>query len=443
MGQTTTATFILPYSSEEPLELNIKDPALAMAVVHRDAICNLEDKWSRAIGVYVLLGPCDDDQYEYRAYVGKSETGGLKERLTTHRNSKTWEKNHGLPKDWWKRALLVRSRAEDGFDSAEAGWLEGRLWEVFDVAPAAKLIGKKGDDQTLPDYRLDMPKRCVPAITAVLRAIGAPPDGITLPNQSKKDKPLRETKQAVTIADLVGSGLLPAEARLYPVPLKYKDAKTDARLLPDGRVRVNGEIYDTLSPAAQAVTKNTAQGGWVFWGVLIDGVLTPLDGLREEYRLASANKPEIQELLVPEAISPPVVPDLGTTSVSSAQADKGKTANEFLSQASPSLLALYEALDVFLLALGIDVFKKETRAYFAYNAQKTKNFACIRVWPQIDEMSVWLKLDPDKVQLEDGFSRDVRGIGHLGSGDLELRVGSAEDLERAKPLLLESYIVKG
>ena len=38
-----------------------------------------------------------------------------------------------------------------------------------------------------------------------------------------------------------------------------------------------------------------------------------------------------------------------------------------------------------------------------------------------------------------GFTRDVRKIGHFGTGDLEIRISSDEDLEKAKPLLLESY----
>ena len=50
-----------------------------------------------------------------------------------------------------------------------------------------------------------------------------------------------------------------------------------------------------------------------------------------------------------------------------------------------------------------------------------------------------LKLDPDSVALQDGFSRDVRQIGHWGTGNLELTLRTTTDLERAKPLLDRSY----
>jgi predicted transport protein len=41
--------------------------------------------------------------------------------------------------------------------------------------------------------------------------------------------------------------------------------------------------------------------------------------------------------------------------------------------------------------------------------------------------------------LEQGFTCDVRGIGHHGSGDLEIIIRNQSDFERAKPLLIKSY----
>jgi len=38
-----------------------------------------------------------------------------------------------------------------------------------------------------------------------------------------------------------------------------------------------------------------------------------------------------------------------------------------------------------------------------------------------------------------GFSRDVRGVGHQGTGDLELTIRNLDDLERAKPLINRSF----
>lgn len=55
------------------------------------------------------------------------------------------------------------------------------------------------------------------------------------------------------------------------------------------------------------------------------------------------------------------------------------------------------------------------------------------------KLLVMLKLNPDTVALEAGFSRDVRNIGTWGTGDLELCLRNRADLQRALPLLECSY----
>jgi predicted transport protein len=50
-----------------------------------------------------------------------------------------------------------------------------------------------------------------------------------------------------------------------------------------------------------------------------------------------------------------------------------------------------------------------------------------------------LKVNPDTIQTEPGYSRDVREIGHWGTGDLEVNIRNAADLEKAKPLISMSY----
>lgn len=114
---------------------------------------------------------------------------------------------------------------------------------------------------------------------------------------------------------------------------------------------------------------------------------------------------------------------------------KDKTAEEQLEHAQPEIRALYETLSSQLLALGDDVQEKHLKLYVAF--RRLKNFAC--VIPYKDKLLVMLKLNPDTVALEAGFSRDVRSIGKWGSGDLELCLRSQTDLQRALPLLERSY----
>jgi predicted transport protein len=96
---------------------------------------------------------------------------------------------------------------------------------------------------------------------------------------------------------------------------------------------------------------------------------------------------------------------------------------------------VWEALKAFLLALGDDVQMKELEQYVAF--RRLKNFACVKV--RTKDLQVWTRLDPSSVPLEEGFTRDVSQLGHAGTGDLEIRIQTAADLERAQPLLLRSY----
>lgn len=114
---------------------------------------------------------------------------------------------------------------------------------------------------------------------------------------------------------------------------------------------------------------------------------------------------------------------------------KDKTAAEQLEHAQPGIRELYEAVSSQLLALGDDVQEKHLKLYVAF--RRLKNFAC--VIPYKDKLLVMLKLNPDTVTLEAGFSRDVRNIGTWGTGDLELCLRNQADLQRALPLLERSY----
>jgi len=115
--------------------------------------------------------------------------------------------------------------------------------------------------------------------------------------------------------------------------------------------------------------------------------------------------------------------------------NKDKTFTEQLAAAKSEIQALYQDLRSFIMALGDDVTEKQPKLYVAF--RKLKNFACVVM--QRDQMLVTLALNPETVALEADFSRNVRTIGHWGTGDLELKLRNTADLERAKPLLERAY----
>ena len=114
-----------------------------------------------------------------------------------------------------------------------------------------------------------------------------------------------------------------------------------------------------------------------------------------------------------------------------------KTVTEYLEQADRKLKDKYEAVQEFLINLGDDVQVKTLKNYIAF--KHIKNFACIEIRPRTRSLLVYVKVDPDAVELEKGFTRDVRNIGHYGTGDLEITITSMVDFEKAKPLFERSY----
>lgn len=114
-----------------------------------------------------------------------------------------------------------------------------------------------------------------------------------------------------------------------------------------------------------------------------------------------------------------------------------KTVGEYLEQAPQNLKDIYDALRAYLLALGDDVQEKELQYYFAF--KRIKNFACVEISPSAGKLTIHVKIDPQTVTLEKGFTRDVKNIGHFGTGDLEITVKTLADLEKTKPFLIQSY----
>lgn len=122
---------------------------------------------------------------------------------------------------------------------------------------------------------------------------------------------------------------------------------------------------------------------------------------------------------------------------SSAKAPKQKSVTNILKNLDNSLKDIYLALRAHLMTLGDDVQEKTLKYYIAY--KRLQNFACVEIHPSKAAITMYLKVNPDSVNLENGFSRDVRKIGHYGTGDLEITIRTIEDIERVKPLLEVSY----
>jgi predicted transport protein len=123
--------------------------------------------------------------------------------------------------------------------------------------------------------------------------------------------------------------------------------------------------------------------------------------------------------------SPPI--DGGTKST--------ETAADWFDDCDPSVRKYFDALENYTMSLGDDVQRKDLKVYIAF--KRIRNF--VTMFPNKSSLSVYLRLNPEHCEKIDGFTRDVRTVNHWGTGDLELTIKSADDVERAKAFIQMAY----
>jgi len=143
------------------------------------------------------------------------------------------------------------------------------------------------------------------------------------------------------------------------------------------------------------------------------------------------------ELLLLELVNTPLDAQEQTEPRLPTGQTKYKTITETIKGLSGDLLDLFEAVKVYLLALGDDVQMKTLKYYLAF--KRIANFVCLEVRVMEGKVLLYVKVNPDSVTLEEGFTRDVRKVGHYGTGDLEISIRSMDEFEKAKPLLVRAY----
>ncbi|WP_457805416.1 DUF5655 domain-containing protein [Stenotrophomonas maltophilia] len=127
------------------------------------------------------------------------------------------------------------------------------------------------------------------------------------------------------------------------------------------------------------------------------------------------------------------VPFTSTPRSSSSTGDR--TYSEWMALYGPEMAGLIGSLDDFIGSLGDDVQRKELKLYMAF--KRLKNFAT--VVPQKNRLLLFLHIDPDSIAQLAPNMRDARTFGHWGTGDLEVAISNLDDLERAKPLIVDAY----
>jgi len=130
----------------------------------------------------------------------------------------------------------------------------------------------------------------------------------------------------------------------------------------------------------------------------------------------------------------PVMVAAGKKAAAAAKAGR-YTFDQHLAGKSEALRQLAMAVNDFIVGLDPSIEVVPKKFYVAYKT--SQNIVCMEVKKR--KLLLYLKLDPKKNRGPKGISRDVSGIGHGGTGDLEISVSDPVNFEATKDFIRLSY----
>jgi predicted transport protein len=101
------------------------------------------------------------------------------------------------------------------------------------------------------------------------------------------------------------------------------------------------------------------------------------------------------------------------------------------------VIELFERLRerIFDLAEEGEIVEKANKMYVGY--KHGKNFAEVRL--QAKALKVWLDIPCSELDDPFNLARDVSKVGHYGTGQVELKLSSLDDLEKVMALIEQSF----
>lgn len=99
------------------------------------------------------------------------------------------------------------------------------------------------------------------------------------------------------------------------------------------------------------------------------------------------------------------------------------------------ILEVFNAVRDFIVTLDSSIEETPKKNYIAYKT--SQNFTCLQTYRK--KLILYLKLNPEDVKPMPQQGRDVREIGHFGTGDFELTIKNLSDFEDTKHFINEAY----
>ena len=161
------------------------------------------------------------------------------------------------------------------------------------------------------------------------------------------------------------------------------------------------------------------------------------------YRLFKNQLLYLEEVLQKAYAPPDATPVAGKNPVMVAAGKKAAitratstyTLEQHLDGKPQKIRDLSQAVQEYVMGLDPAIEEAPKKQYVAYKI--SQNIVCVEF--QTQRVLLFLKLNPKETSGPPGIVRDVTGIGHYGTGDLEITLRSLEDLDAAKPFIEMAY----
>jgi predicted transport protein len=159
-----------------------------------------------------------------------------------------------------------------------------------------------------------------------------------------------------------------------------------------------------------------------------------------EYRLYEDGAFVLEEVLKKSDVKVAVATSTKPTLTNTGKKVAGQKApiysiDDHFKKANNVVKELLKTLQEYILDIDESVEEVPKKFYIAYKF--TQNFVCIEV--KKDKLLLFLKINPDEINPLPKAARDVRKIGHFGTGDFEYTLTSGDQLEEVKQFIRKSY----
>jgi predicted transport protein len=100
-----------------------------------------------------------------------------------------------------------------------------------------------------------------------------------------------------------------------------------------------------------------------------------------------------------------------------------------------NIIGLFNEVRDYIVNIDNSIEELPKKNYIAYKT--SQNFVCLQTYKK--KLTLYLKLNASEINPLPKQARDVREIGHFGTGDFELNIKDLTDFEETKHLINEAY----